>query len=202
MNTHYKHYSEVQEYNYQEARRKKRSFSEKASITGLMAVGTGLMIADISIHNMVMASLAFGTGIIALLPKEANSLLSNFEKWQRKYGINIYTILFCLVGTVFLVDMMAAPANAQFMQNAEDFFTEYFEGVDEQIIRFVFAVLRGLFLIYLGINLIQVVQKARNDEDWQTIARTPIIVALTVVIGDILAGLIVGGGGGGGGGAG
>ncbi len=171
---------------------RRRTLKEKASIGGLMVAGTGLMLADISIHNMVMASLAFLTAGVALMPKEANSLLSNFEKWQRKYGINIYTIMFCLVGTIFLLDIATAPANAQFMQNAEDFFIEYFEGVDDQIIRFVFAVLRGLFIIYLGISLIQVVQKARNDEDWQTIARTPIIVALTVVIGDILSGLIVG----------
>jgi hypothetical protein len=180
-----------EEYGYP-THRKKRNWKENASIAGLMAVGTGLMIADISIHHMVMASLAFGTAIVALLPKEANSLLSNFEKWQRKYGINIYTILFCLVGAVFTIDMMAAPANAQFMQNAEDFFLEYFEGVDETIIQYVFAVLRGLFLIYLGIGLIRVVQAARNDEDWQTVARTPIIVALTVVVGDILAGLVTG----------
>lgn len=173
-------------------RRKKRNWKENASIAGLMAVGTGLMIADISMNHMVMASLAFGTAIVALLPKEANSLLSNFEKWQRKYGINIYTVLFCLVGAVFLLDIAAAPANAQFMQNAEDFFTEYFTGVNEDIIKYVFAVLRGLFLIYLGIGLIRVVQAARNDEDWQTIARTPIIVALTVVVGDLLAGLVTG----------
>ncbi|MBD0263708.1 MAG: hypothetical protein ICV78_13575, partial [Tolypothrix sp. Co-bin9] len=115
-----------------------------------------------------------------------------FERMQRKYGINIYTVLFCLVGVVFMLDIATAPANAQFMQNAEDFFTEYFTGVNEDIIRYVFAVLRGLFLIYLGIGLIRVVQAARNDEDWQTIARTPIIVALTVVVGDLLAGLVTG----------
>ncbi len=181
-----------EEYGYPAPTRRRRNWKENASIAGLMAVGTGLMIADISIHHMVIASLSFGTGIVALLPKEANLLLSNFEKWQRKYGINIYTVLFCLVGVVFMLDMAAAPANAQFMQNAEDFFTEYFTGVNADIIKYVFAVLRGLFLIYLGIGLIRVVQSARNDEDWQTIARTPIIVALTVVVGDLLAGLVTG----------
>ncbi len=192
MRTYYESEFE-KEYGYPtQTHRKKRNWKENTSIAGLMVVGTGLMIADISIHHMIMASLAFATGIVALLPKEANSLLSNFERMQRKYGINIYTVLFCLVGAVFLLDIAVAPANAQFMQNAEDFFTEYFTGVNEDIIRYVFAVLRGLFLIYLGIGLIRVVQAARNDEDWQTIARTPIIVALTVVVGDLLAGLVTG----------
>jgi hypothetical protein len=185
-----------EEYVYPAPTRRRRTFKENVSITGLMVVGTGLMIVDISLNNMLMASLAFLTGIIALLPKEANSLLSNFEKWQRKYGINVYTILFCLVGTVFTIDMAAAPANAQFMNNAEQFFknADYFGTVAESpVIGFIFAILRGLFLLYLGISLVQVVQKSRNDEDWQTIARTPIIVAITVVVGDVLAGLVVGG---------
>ena len=181
-----------EEYGYPAPTRRQRNWKENTSIAALMVVGTGLMIADISLHNMVMASLAFGTGIITLLPKEANSLLANLERWQRKYSINIYTVLFCLVGTVFMLDFASAPADAQFMKSAETFFTTYFTGVDTTIIKYVFAVLRGLFLIYLGIGLIRVVQAARNDEDWQTIARTPIIVALTVVVGDLLAGLVVG----------
>ena len=109
-----------------------------------------------------------------MLPKEANALLLNFEKLQRKYGINIYTILFFVVSTIFIIDFASA-----------------------QVVGFIFAILRGLFLIYLGIALVRIVQAARNDEDWQILARTPIIVAVTVVIGDILAGLIVGGAGGG-----
>lgn len=176
--------------------RRRRNWKENTTITGLMVVGTGLMIADISIHSMLVASLAFGTAIVTLLPKEANSLFSNLELLQRKYRINIYTVLFCLVGVVFLLDMSVAPANAQFMNNAETFFknTEYFPNVDAQIIGFIFGVLRGLFLIYLAVSLIRVVQGARNDDDWQILARTPIIIAVTVVIGDLLAGLVVGGG--------
>ncbi|MBW4511734.1 MAG: hypothetical protein KME64_35315 [Scytonematopsis contorta HA4267-MV1] len=193
--------SEEQEH-YVTPKYKKRSLKENTNIAGLMIVGTGLMLTDISIHNMAVASGAFAAAIIALLPKEANSLLTNFETWQRKYKINIYTIVFCFVGVIFVLDMASAPANAQFLKNAEDFFKDesYFPGIDPQITGFIFAVLRGLFLLYLGISLVQVVQKSRNDEDWQTIARTPIIVAITVVVGDVLAGLVVGTGGGGGGG--
>ncbi|BDA76037.1 unknown protein (plasmid) [Calothrix sp. PCC 7716] len=173
---------------------RRRSFKEDSAIAGLMIVGTGLMLADISIHNMVIASLAFITAGVALMPKQANSLLCNFEKWQRKYGINVYTVLFCLVGAVFLLDMATAPANAQFFNKAEAFFKNqaYFPGIEPTVVGFIFAILRGLFLLYLGIALVQVVQKARNDEDWQTIARTPIIVAITVVVGDTLAGLVTG----------
>lgn len=197
-------YHEPEEYNGRESRRyepeyiyptvgtKRRSIRENASIGGLMIAGTGLMLVDISISHMVMASLAFLTAGIALMPRQANDLFTKLDKLERKYGINLQTIIFCVVGAVFLLDITIAPANAQFMQSAEDFFIEYFDGVDDKIITYVFAILRGLFLIYLGIALIKVVQAARNDEDWQTLARTPIIVALTVVVGDILSGLIAG----------
>jgi hypothetical protein len=66
----------------------------------------------------------------------------------------------------------------------------------EQVIPLVFNVLRGLFVLYLGISLVRVVQAARQDDDWQNLARTPLIILIAVSMGDILAGMIVGGGGG------
>ena len=55
-----------------------------------------------------------------------------------------------------------------------------------------FNVLRALFLLYLGISLVRIVNAARNDEDWQNLARTPLIISVTIVVGDILTGLITG----------
>jgi hypothetical protein len=59
----------------------------------------------------------------------------------------------------------------------------------------VFNVLRGLFLLYLAISIVQVVQAGRNDEDWKTLARTPLIILIAVVLGDVLTGFIIGTGG-------
>lgn len=56
----------------------------------------------------------------------------------------------------------------------------------------MFNVLRGLFLLYVGISLVRVINSARNDEDWQTIARTPLIIIIAVTAGDILTTLITG----------
>lgn len=179
-------------YDYSDSR--KRNWKENTTLTGMMVAGTGLMICDISLHNMLLASLVFGTVIAVMLPKQTNALFNDFNKWQRKYGVNIFHILFCIVGLVFLLDMAVAPAHAQFMNNAETFFENqtYFPNIDPSVIGFIFGILRGLFLIYLAISLVRVVQGARNDEDWQILARTPIIIAVTVVIGDILAGLVTG----------
>ncbi len=39
-------------------------------------------------------------------------------------------------------------------------------------------------MIYLGIGLVKVIQSARNDDDWQQLARTPLILVVTVTMGD------------------
>ncbi len=190
-NDSYLGYEEMEGYPLVGAR--KRSIQEKSSIALLMVAATGLMIVDISIHHLIMSSLMFLTAIILAIPKEANKLLTNFEKLQRRMGINLYGVLFAIVAVIFMLDFATAPASAQFLNNAETWMTGAFTGISAEAIKLVFNVLRGLFLVYLGISLVRIVNSARNDEDWQNLARTPLIIAVTVVIGDILAGLVTGG---------
>ncbi len=113
-------------------------------------------------------------------------------KLNRYY--KIATPTYILLGTSFFINILAMPAQAQFFQHAETWMTSQFTGAGEAI-PLVFNVLRGLFLIYLGISLVKVIQAARQDEDWQNLARTPMIILIAVTIGDILANLIIGGGG-------
>ncbi|MBW4642679.1 MAG: hypothetical protein KME52_30050 [Desmonostoc geniculatum HA4340-LM1] len=188
-------YEEMEEYPIVGAR--KRRIQEKSSIALLMAVAAGLMIVDISIHHLIISSLMFLTAIVLAVPKEANKLLTNFEKLQRRMGINLYGILFAIVAVIFMLDFTTAPASAQFLNNAETWMTGAFTGISAEAIKLIFNVLRGLFLVYLGISLVRIVNAARNDEDWQNLARTPLIIAVTIVVGDILSGLVTGGGGGG-----
>lgn len=194
-NDPYLSYEEMERYPIVGA--KKRSIQEKSSIALLMAAAAGLMIVDISLHQLIMSSLILLTAIVLAVPKEANKLLTNFEKLQRKMGMNLYGILLTIVAVIFMLDFATAPASAQFLNNAETWMTSAFTGISADAIKLVFNVLRGLFLVYLGISLVRIVNAARNDEDWQNLARTPLIIAVTVVIGDILSGLVTGGGGGG-----
>ena len=97
------------------------------------------------------------------------------------------------MGALSVVLATAHPeaANAQFFKNAETWMKGKFTGADKAI-EIIFNVLRGLFLIYLGISLVKVVQAGRQDQDWQDLARTPLIIVIAVVLGDILATFIVG----------
>lgn len=84
------------------------------------------------------------------------------------------------------------PLFAQFFQVAEDFFNTTFPDAGD-VVPLVFGVIRALFLLYIAVSLVRVIQSARNDDDWQQLARAPMIIVMAVVIGDVLATLVIGG---------
>ena len=96
------------------------------------------------------------------------------------------------LGLLWLITLLAYPAQAQFFGGAETWMTTNFGTAAGDAIPLVFNVLRGLFLLYVGISLVRVINSARNDEDWQTIARTPLIIIIAVTAGDVLTTLITG----------
>jgi hypothetical protein len=162
----------------------------------MMVVAGGLMIVEMSVHHILMGAFMILAAIIVALPKQSQALLTNFEKLQRKYGVNLYAILFAILTVVFVLDFASAPANAQFFQNAQVWMQTAFGGANnaqtQQVIDLFFNVLRGLFLLYVGVALVQIIQAARNDEDWKNLARTPLIIVLAVFVGDLVTGLLVG----------
>ncbi|MDJ0620018.1 MAG: hypothetical protein QNJ63_25305 [Calothrix sp. MO_192.B10] len=103
--------------------------------------------------------------------------------------------------SLFWLDYFAAPAQAQFFNKAENFFkTNLTQGATdaggtETAVSLVFNVLRAIFLLYIAISLIGVVNAVRKDEDWQSVARTPLLVVIAVVVADVLTGFVIGDGG-------
>jgi hypothetical protein len=87
------------------------------------------------------------------------------------------------------------PASAAFFVQAENYLKKILSvgqasGVTT-LVPLLFGTLRVIFIIYIGIALVRVINSFRNDEDWVTAARIPLIVVLCVVIGDSLSTLIV-----------
>ena len=160
----------------------------------IVAIGITVLNAIINpsiVSVAILTFLFFGTTAIACR-HNLYGLFTHLEKLFRHYRLS--TPIFLILGTFFLLDALSTPAQAQFFQNAETWMTGQFTGAGEAI-PLVFNVLRGLFLIYLGISLVKVIQASRQDEDWQNLARTPMIILIAVTMGDILANLIIGGGG-------
>jgi hypothetical protein len=184
----------------------KRQQSNRTHTIGLLlAAATVILSIEISIHRLIFSSLVLLTAIALAkpfakqsiaFPKQSNLVLTNFDTLQRKLGIKLYGLAFTLLGTIFLLDLTTAPAQAQFLNNAQQWMQGAFPNIDATIVELVFNVLRALFLLYLAISLVRIINAARQDEDWQQLARTPLIILITVVMGDILTGFIVGTGGG------
>jgi hypothetical protein len=172
----------------------------KSSTTTLMVVAGITMITEISLHNILISVGIIATTIAIALPKQSQYLLNHFQKFQRQQGTIFYTILLGLLSTTLVLNFAPSPASAQFFQAAQQWMTSSFAtGTNSQqistVVTLVFNVLRALFLLYVGISLVGIIQAARNDEDWQTLARTPVIIVLSVFVADIITTLIIGSGG-------
>jgi hypothetical protein len=115
-------------------------------------------------------------------------------RWFKRYRLSWQAGLLVAVAAMFFLNGISQPASAQFFGQAEQWMTGQFPQGGE-VIPLVFNVLRGLFILYLGISLVKVVQAARQDEDWQNLARTPLIILIAITMGDLLSQFIIGGGG-------
>jgi hypothetical protein len=134
--------------------------------------------------------------------------MKNTGKTPSWLGPAVRTLALGTVGAVFLLNYYADPSHAAFFTSAEQFLTNNINagaggagGANAvgPVVKLVFNVLRGLFLLYVGLALITTVNALRQDEDWQSVARTPLLVALSVGVADVVTTLIVGGAGGAGG---
>ncbi len=103
----------------------------------------------------------------------------------------------CALALVPLADSLVHPdvAHAVFFENARLWLNALFistgnatagAGVDMTV-----NVLRAVLLIWIALGIVRTVQAARNDEDWQTTARVPILATISVVVGDVITTLVI-----------
>jgi hypothetical protein len=122
-----------------------------------------------------------------------------YKRLSRRWGWvpNIFLVIVASSLAFAWIGTAIQPAHAQFFGVAEQFFQTTFgttAGAGTTV-TFVFNVLRALFIIYVAVSFIGIVNAVRQDEDWQTAARTPIIIILVVVLADILSTFILQGAG-------
>ncbi len=154
-----------------------------------------------------IVSLGFGQGFLsamfALAWAYANPLmiLQLQDQWRRsllRWRLNpVMTtgVVIGVLGGVLLGFSWVDAAHAQFFKNAESFLTTNFTGLDANIIKLVMNTIRALFIMYLIFALVQVVNAARQGEEWKDLAKTPFIILIIGVLGDALTGAIAGTGG-------
>jgi ABC-type Fe3+-siderophore transport system permease subunit len=154
----------------------------------------GIVITFACSKGMYLTALLALIGLLIAFPKVLLMLYGRFEQMIRHYKYSPVLLLGIAIG--FLIGLLliftVEPAQAQFFNRTQTWMTGAIPGIDTGLVALIFNVLRALFVIYLGIGLVKVIQSARNDDDWQQMARTPLILVVTVTMGDILAGIITG----------
>jgi hypothetical protein len=117
---------------------------------------------------------------------------------SRRSRIILQVLAVAVILSLFWLDYFVAPAQAQFFKKAEDFFKNNLtQGLTatastQAAVSLVFNVLRALYLLYIAVSLIGVINAVRKDEDWQSVARTPLLVVVAVTIADVLTGFVIG----------
>jgi hypothetical protein len=164
---------------------------------GMLCTAWMLYVTGLSIASWLTVA-----AIPLLLPEASLQLYCKAEvAWNRtRLGRSVSFANACSVVCIAALtfSFLTAPtevAQAQFFKKAEEYVkTKLAGGVAgaDKAIELIFAVLRGLFLIYVGISIVRIVQSARNDQDWQDLARTPMIILIAVILGDVLSTFIIG----------
>jgi hypothetical protein len=160
-----------------------KSLIEEIPFNLLAIAGIGGLIADAMVNSSIHQIAILGaTGLIVAIP----SVLPKRKKWT------LTPIAYLLTSGVLFFDTLSSPANAQFMLKAENWMKSSFSEASE-IIPLIFNVLRGIFIIYLGFSLFQVINAGRQDEEWMPIAKKPLMIIVATTIADVLTGMIIGG---------
>lgn len=103
-----------------------------------------------------------------------------------------------IILSLFWLDYFVAPAQAQFFRRAEDFFKNNLtqgsttNSGTQPAVSLIFNVLRAIYLLYIAVSLIGVINALRKDEDWQSVVRTPLLVVVAVTVADVLTGFVIG----------
>jgi hypothetical protein len=117
-------------------------------------------------------------------------------KLAAHWVILLQTLAVTLILSIFWIDWFANPAAAQFFGKAENFFKNNLADASQSgatsAVSLVFNVIRALYLLYIAVSLIGVVNAVRKDEDWQVVARTPLLVVIAVTVADVLTSFITG----------
>lgn len=180
-----------------------RTRSERLMVPGL--VGTSIALAA---FHLPFQSLCILSLVGFLYPHLLIQLGLSFDKWCRRRRLNTAAVVALLAGlsVISVILLGTEPAAAQFFnktqQWVENTLSKDASGSGsgsggnnvKTMVALTFNVLRFIFVIYLGIALVKVIQAAREGEDWQTLARTPAIILLTVTLGDMLGSMITGSG--------
>ncbi|MEA5514807.1 hypothetical protein [Nodularia sp. UHCC 0506] len=157
-------------------------------------VACAVFVSVVSLKSPILLFCVIAGSLIAILMQQIGQQVHLPKRWLILLQILAVSVILCF----FWLDYFATPANAQFFGRAEDFFrntlTQGTENTNnsQPAVSLIFNVLRAIYLLYIAVSLIGVINAVRKDEDWQSIARVPLLVVVAVTVADVLTGFVIG----------
>lgn len=148
----------------------------------------------ISLKSPILLFCLLAGSLIAIVIQQ----IGQYSHLPKRWLIICQILAFALLISLFWLDYFATPAQAQFFGKAENFFKNTLtQGTSnnnnsQAAVSLIFNVLRGIYLLYIAISLIGVINAVRKDEDWQSVAKTPLLVVVAVTVADVLTGFVIG----------
>ncbi|MEH2347933.1 MAG: hypothetical protein V7K55_08000 [Nostoc sp.] len=158
-------------------------------------IACAVLVSVISLKSPILLFCLLVGSLIAVITQQVGQQLN----LPRRSLILLQILAAAIVLSLYWLDCFAAPAQAQFFGEAEKFFKKTLtdgsttnSGGSNTAVSLIFNVLRAIYLLYIAISLVGVINAVRKDEDWQSIARTPLLVVVAVTIADVLTRFVIG----------
>lgn len=157
-------------------------------------IACAVLVSVISLKSPILLFCLIVGSLIAVIVQQIGQQVN----LPKRSLIPLQILAVAIILSLFWLDYFAYPAQAQFFKKAEDFFKNTLtQGATtnsntQAAVSLIFNVLRALYLLYIAVALIGVINAVRKDEDWQSIARTPLLVVVAVTIADVLTGFVIG----------
>ncbi|MBN3950518.1 MAG: hypothetical protein V7K14_24375 [Nostoc sp.] len=158
-------------------------------------IACAVLISVISLKSPILLFCLLVGSLIVVITQQIGEQVN----LPRRSLVLLQILVAAIVLSLYWLDCFAAPAQAQFFGEAEKFFKKTLQngsgtnaGGSDTPVSLIFNVLRAIYLLYIAISLVGVINAVRKDEDWQSIARTPLLVVVAVTIADVLTRFVIG----------
>jgi hypothetical protein len=145
----------------------------------------------------ILVGVMLGLGIISTKTEWLKD--SKFNKFLTKEGVLPVIGLTIVTSLCVYFAIHAAPSHAQFFTTAEDELTEKIKlyatasgDAAAKVVGVVFFAYRFAMIVYVGASLTKVVGAMREEEDWKSAAKTPVIILICLAVADLMSTMILG----------
>ncbi|NDJ23836.1 hypothetical protein GS682_19755 [Nostoc sp. B(2019)] len=159
-------------------------------------IACAVFISVISLKSPILLFCLLVGSLIAIIVQQIGQQVH----LSKRSLIPLQILAVAIILSLFWLDYFATPVQAQFFGEAEKFFKRTLTqgstttaGGSDTAVSLIFNILRAIYLLYIAISLVGVINAVRKDEDWQSIARTPLLVVVAVTVADVLTRFVIGG---------